>query len=986
MVGEDREHVFDSTLPRIVIHDAHTVDAHIKQQRDTAQNAPKVDLFSLVPKVLRLNFDAVMAGLQKPYSERSKDENTLLQLCLKPLKAFHNIHSDLLFEQLYQKFQLLELPKGETIFEQGEHGDAWYIVLFGQVDILISADMSKARRVVVAVTNAGEGFGDMALINQAPRLATAISKTNVILLKVDKNDFAKVSSFTHQIYKKQIIYFMRRFVPIFARLSDSGIRTISEKVVMKNFADKTIILEEGQCVSDVFIIKAGTCKIFRNLVLATKTCKRVFVGTLSQGDHFNNHIILDSRSAAGCAFTVLTDGPVECITLVAAGDWVNLDLNHPPGPFETMTAEDLKKLVICTKAQNMEASIHHPAQQEVQTTDIEDLVLLAQPPMENNSTSYKFYRKGHQLTTKKPPEPDPLFSKGPGTIHLKNLGSETATEASYSESDFKPPDELEKFNQPATAGSKNPTMCTQAIHDLTQKYFSIQRVDVENDASLANHKVGKVSQMLQDRVHENFMKEFWSLHYGIPKSRLARVGNGISKPPPSTRDFDPSPEVIKIRRKRTNLLAHPKPDVAVKLPPVLGAKSEQGAARRKSVKSLSSSVHHHNAEDQSKMIDNLGLAVNLTERLFVGSAGKRALVKLIGLETTEKLYSDQKRVPDTSSLTSEKPKSMGDSSPNERTYKDVEAGLQRDAFNKVQSDLLFNQLFEVFNIVEFPKNHTIFRQGDHGDAWYILLYGRIDIRVANGYDPKNMSLVRILSSGEGFGEMALINSVPRAATVVTRSHVVLIKVWKEDFSRISGFIQEFELRKMFKFLRHYVPWFSHFTDPQIHLVAERALWRYFSPQATIIEERQRLNQIFVIKSGTCDVYRNLENETGVAAQPRRVLVGSLSTGHHFNQQLLRDYVNLAGSPFTVVARGEVECAVLVAVGDWTEIPLDMTPWFHGLTVNDVVKLEAGAKREQKFRKLQVKMLECMAKEVMRDPNAKKIMVIKEEGKEVNWKY
>lgn len=50
-----------------------------------------------------------------------------------------------------------------TVFQQGEEGKSWYIILRGSVDVAIHG------RGVVTTLHEGEDFGKLALINDAPR-------------------------------------------------------------------------------------------------------------------------------------------------------------------------------------------------------------------------------------------------------------------------------------------------------------------------------------------------------------------------------------------------------------------------------------------------------------------------------------------------------------------------------------------------------------------------------------------------------------------------------------------------------------------------------------------------------------------------------------------------------------------------------------------------------------------------------------------------
>lgn len=71
---------------------------------------------------------------------------------------------------------------GQTIFTEGDMGAAMYVVLEGEVELLINGK-------VVETVGVDEPFGEMALIDQAPRTATAVAKTDARLLTIPENRF-----------------------------------------------------------------------------------------------------------------------------------------------------------------------------------------------------------------------------------------------------------------------------------------------------------------------------------------------------------------------------------------------------------------------------------------------------------------------------------------------------------------------------------------------------------------------------------------------------------------------------------------------------------------------------------------------------------------------------------------------------------------------------------------------------------------------------
>ena len=71
---------------------------------------------------------------------------------------------------------------GATIFREGDERDYMYAVVEGEVDLSFGGK---------ALDTVGPGglFGEMALIDKAPRIATAVAKTNVKIVPVDEKRF-----------------------------------------------------------------------------------------------------------------------------------------------------------------------------------------------------------------------------------------------------------------------------------------------------------------------------------------------------------------------------------------------------------------------------------------------------------------------------------------------------------------------------------------------------------------------------------------------------------------------------------------------------------------------------------------------------------------------------------------------------------------------------------------------------------------------------
>lgn len=80
--------------------------------------------------------------------------------------------------------------------------------------------------------------------------------------------------------------------------------------------------------------------------------------------------------------------------------------------------------------------------------------------------------------------------------------------------------------------------------------------------------------------------------------------------------------------------------------------------------------------------------------------------------------------------------------------------------------------------LEFMDGDPLFRQGDVGDAAYIILDGVADVMVNS---PKGAVKVASLKRNDIIGEIAILCDVPRTATVVAAGDLATLKVSKDGF-------------------------------------------------------------------------------------------------------------------------------------------------------------------------------------------------------------
>lgn len=85
--------------------------------------------------------------------------------------------------------------------------------------------------------------------------------------------------------------------------------------------------------------------------------------------------------------------------------------------------------------------------------------------------------------------------------------------------------------------------------------------------------------------------------------------------------------------------------------------------------------------------------------------------------------------------------------------------------------------------VSFERNQVICKEGEVGNSMYIVLRGMVDI-VINSFSDKAKTVAQIKEGGF-FGEMSLLEDIPRTATVYAKSEqVIVLEVGKSDFPKL----------------------------------------------------------------------------------------------------------------------------------------------------------------------------------------------------------
>jgi CRP-like cAMP-binding protein len=104
---------------------------------------------------------------------------------------------------------------------------------------------------------------------------------------------------------------------------------------------------------------------------------------------------------------------------------------------------------------------------------------------------------------------------------------------------------------------------------------------------------------------------------------------------------------------------------------------------------------------------------------------------------------------------------------------------------KILADLNDAQLSHLSDFMELqriPQWTTVVRQGDAGDAMFLILEGELRARVMAG---EHETILATFGPGDFFGDMALFDHGPRSADVVANADSSLLRISSIAFARLA---------------------------------------------------------------------------------------------------------------------------------------------------------------------------------------------------------
>jgi cAMP-dependent protein kinase regulator len=212
----------------------------------------------------------------------------------------------------------LEIPeKGTEVIRQGDSGDGFYIIESGSAEVLVEG-------FIVGVLEAGESFGERALLRDVPRTASVRSLTPMQLLMLSREDFLEgltgqddaqmrhdqesAPTGDREWTRQERVEFFSR-LNLFSHLDLSAVEALADKSVVDRWPTGAAVVRQGDDGDRFFVMLDGKAEV---------SIDGVCVNELLPGDQFGEIALLHGVPRTA---DVVTSCPVVTLSL-SRGDFL----------------------------------------------------------------------------------------------------------------------------------------------------------------------------------------------------------------------------------------------------------------------------------------------------------------------------------------------------------------------------------------------------------------------------------------------------------------------------------------------------------------------------------------------------------------------------------------------------------------------------------------------------------------------------------------
>jgi CRP-like cAMP-binding protein len=173
-----------------------------------------------------------------------------------------------------------------------------------------------------------------------------------------------------------------------------------------------------------------------------------------------------------------------------------------------------------------------------------------------------------------------------------------------------------------------------------------------------------------------------------------------------------------------------------------------------------------------------------------------------------------------------------------------------------------HKLCEYLHCIKVRAGRNIIIQGEKGDAFYTIVSGNVQVIRENADSSER--IIDTLGTGDSFGEIALIEHVPRTATIRTINAVTVLKLDKKYFEQFileggSGKDTITDLIRISKMLMG-TGIFSYLNPRQISSLVHTLKKQTFNKGESVFQQGDTGDRFYIVKEGEVQVQHTKDSK------------------------------------------------------------------------------------------------------------------------------
>jgi len=191
-------------------------------------------------------------------------------------------------------------PDGERVINQGDEGDFLFVIETGKLDCSIS--QADGAEKVVKSCEAGDVFGELALLYNCPRSASVKAVQACVLWKLDRETFTHIVKESAQKKRQRYDSFLAK-VPLLGNMDSYERSQLADALKVEVFGDGEAIFKQGDVGNKFYILEDGNA-------VATKEGQEVM--KYSSGDYFGELALIRNQPRAA---TITAKGEAKLLSV-----------------------------------------------------------------------------------------------------------------------------------------------------------------------------------------------------------------------------------------------------------------------------------------------------------------------------------------------------------------------------------------------------------------------------------------------------------------------------------------------------------------------------------------------------------------------------------------------------------------------------------------------------------------------------------------------